>query len=116
PGDRLPGPDRAGPAGRGGLTVRTIGLVALNQVQRLAVDRAGLVLLLLLPLTLNLILGVSLQNTFSPAFTLDQPVRAAVAAGGGPMAVALAQGLAEPALAEWMVVEPVADADEALAA
>lgn len=96
--------------------MRTVWIVALNQVQRLAVDRAGLAMLLLLPLTLNLILGVSLQNTFTPTFTLDQPARAAVAVGDGPMAAALAQALADPAMEDWMVVETAASADDALAA
>lgn len=96
--------------------MRTVWIVAFNQVQRLAADRAGLALLLLLPLTLNLILGVSLQNTFTTTLSLDRPARAAVSAGEGPMAAALAEALASPDVKEWVEVEPAAGPDEALAA
>ncbi|HEX6988039.1 MAG TPA: ABC transporter permease [Bacillota bacterium] len=96
--------------------MRIIGLIAVNQVQRLAANRADLAMLLLLPLSLNLILGVSLQNTFTPVFSLDNPPHAALAVEDGPMARALSAALSGPEVRDWLVVEPVAGAEQALEA
>src|SRR5690606_39475656 len=58
----------------------------------------------------------ALPISFTPTLALDQPARAAVAAGDGPVAAALAQALADPELRDWVLVERAAGADAALAA
>ena len=71
----------------------TVLRLAANPLVRLAGDRGALVMLVLFPLLLNLILGVSLQKAFSPDFRPDRPVRVALAVEPGPRARALASAL-----------------------
>jgi len=95
--------------------MRAIMTIAANQILRLAADRGALVMLVLFPITLNLILGVSLQRAFSPDFRFDRPFRVALAVEDGPLATPLARVLAEEVPADVWTVEKVASADAARA-
>lgn len=96
--------------------MRAILSIAANQILRLAADRGALTMLVLFPITLNFILGVSLQKAFSPDFRPDPPVRVALAAEEGPLATALANALKEGAPEDLWTVVPAADAEAARAA
>ncbi|HEY8394136.1 MAG TPA: ABC transporter permease [Thermaerobacter sp.] len=95
--------------------MRAILSIAANQILRLAADRGALVMLVLFPITLNLILGISLQKAFSPDFRLDRPLRVALAVEEGPLATPLGRILAEEVPGDLWAVENAASADAARA-
>lgn len=97
--------------------MRAVFAVAFNQLTRVAADRTALVTLLAIPLVLNFILGISLQNAFSPDWEPNRPLRAAVfAAGEAAPAAAVADALTSDAVPDWFDAERAGSEDEALAA